>query len=713
MKTTLKIAIAISILLIMNISVSASLNKIYKGLVIIDDDDQFVSIGGSVSNASSVLFFSVKENVDRPSTGMISGVLYNSTHIRFERASGQKSVQVYWNVAEFDSSVNVIRGKNSPGKKVDNIYAIPSIDLNSSFIIPGGFTNDGATWNENHYARLRIVNSTIIGLMTSGSSIGAKDYAGWQVVTFNKSRVQRGLLNLSVNATIIDINLTTLVNLNRSFPIFSYTVSDNARSNGVVSGRMMNSTQLRLSRYSQGISGNVSWEIIELPENNTVFSGYSSFSLNEAEKNISISLKNHSKAIAFSPSGATSGLSTGEHNYTHSDVPGYGMFTFNVSNSTLLVLNRLSNDSIAKVGWFVVEFDSNASRIINATVNLTNSSINLTNSTVNVTNSTGNSTNSSLNLTNSTLNSTNSSLNLTNSTLNDTNSSINSTSNVTLNLTPSNTSNSTDNSTNATINSSVTDSEESASNSGTIPGNSRALVINGQTGLAELAKSTSEAQTKSPLQPAEVLSVLTPVQTPVAQNNPRASPLTGSVVDGAQINSAVSAEPSKGILTGLTTFVSSNSKPMLYSMTLILAIMAVYALTLFGMPQKIKSLLFRKDNVEAPKYRLNVKHVQFSKTQEPIVRRKQIREYVPEQTLELKLRPVHITTTPYNKIALPSKHAALSSSLKMSNELLKSVKETARISTNNDGEYENSLAYLNQHRKTLIEGLSKAYNAKP
>ncbi len=335
----------------------AGILQVYQGGAVVGPVDTYIPIGGVVDTTRSILFFSTREYQGSPSNGEVAATILNSTHIWFIHPAGAVPVNVTWYVAEFGRGLQVQRGLTQPAATTTYTKLAAPINETASFMVPSGYNNTGTIWGEDDLVRFRIVNSTDIELRTYGATT-AGDVAGWQVVEFNGSVVQRGLIDMPSTTRVLLVNLTTPVNLSRSFILASYGVSGTLTgANSNIISKLVNATQIEFNRNGTGISANISWEVVELPVPNTVQYGIADFDTTTTVINATLSTINVSQSVAFASSAPIAGLSMGNSSLTGDDNPGAGMFTLNITNSTnLQIMRYASGGFVSSVQWFVVNF---------------------------------------------------------------------------------------------------------------------------------------------------------------------------------------------------------------------------------------------------------------------------------------------------------------------------------------------------------------------
>ena len=326
----------------------------------------FGTISPALANASaSILFVTLRNQLNTPTEGATSCELLNTTHVRCQRDSGTASdTFVRWYVAEFSNGVSVQRGSGQmTATQSTNDSTITAVNLSNTFIIGGGYAMvGGGSFSEDDFIFLNLSSTTNIraGRHTSGS---AANNISWQVVSFSSAYVQRGNTS-TLGALVLNetVNLPTAVNRSRSFFTLSWRSSSEATADigeKMFTGRWLNDSQIEILRTNTGNTGPIIyWEAVELPEGTEVQYGIANFSNLQTAQTATLTSVNLSRSVAFA-SGSEWGQSGSQTSYAGDDVPGIALFTLNFTNSTFLNITRTpssSQSATANVTWFVIQF---------------------------------------------------------------------------------------------------------------------------------------------------------------------------------------------------------------------------------------------------------------------------------------------------------------------------------------------------------------------
>jgi len=294
----------------------ALIKEVHRDSFTFGGSDKTVSIGSKVNTSTSVLFYSVRQNTESPSNGLITGRILNPTQLQFTRVGDGDDPTIVWYVAEFKKGVRVNRGRSLPGASlIEKTVPIGgNVNLDSSFVVPGGYSNEGFIFDDDDYLRVRLINSTHVGLMVDGS-LNDDELADWQVVEFNGAFVQRGTLALS--GTSDTQTLGTAIDTDKTFLIFSYAHSGGDGVNDQnIRGEITSSTKIRFTREGSSGTARIAWEVVELPEGNSVQHDVQSFGNGTSINDVTIDPVDLDNSVAFASSAPFSGLSMGSTYYS-------------------------------------------------------------------------------------------------------------------------------------------------------------------------------------------------------------------------------------------------------------------------------------------------------------------------------------------------------------------------------------------------------------
>ncbi|MEM3370850.1 MAG: CARDB domain-containing protein [Candidatus Woesearchaeota archaeon] len=293
-----------------------------------------------VNTSRAFLLFSANVASSTPAVWEITGRILSSTQVVFERYSGTTSANISWQVIE-GSEINVQRGTASFGATQSNTtILIDSVNLNESFIIITGRTSSTTAGNANMgFFRAMFLNSTAIYI--ERATTGSTAVAEWQVVSWSGARVQSGNISFITASQSVPIEE---VNLSRSMLIFSTAVTGNTRIGAnMIFGNFTNSTTAYFSRTNAAGTAYVSWFAVELPQYYSVQAGTVSIT---ADTNVQIYPVRTEKTFHLHSASAVGATST-----TYSDA----LIRAELTNSSNLMLDKVSGTNTNYVAWFVVE----------------------------------------------------------------------------------------------------------------------------------------------------------------------------------------------------------------------------------------------------------------------------------------------------------------------------------------------------------------------
>lgn len=263
-----------------------------------------------------------------------------TNEITFTRYGSGTSATVNWE-AVTGSDFYVQRNTESFAAGTGLVtVTINSVNTSRSFIIVNGRVNSATTSNNNRgYFLARFINSTTIEI--ARGTTGTAAAASWQVVEWNNSKVYSG--NVSFTGTS-QTAATSSVNMSRAILLFGSTV---AGSTGVganmIMGNITSSNSLSFERTYASGTANVSWFVVELPQEFSVQNNSISMS---SDQNIAINKVDYNKAFHVQSWSSTGTTST---TYTNAYI------LANLTNQTNLLLNKQTTTNTHIVRSYVVD----------------------------------------------------------------------------------------------------------------------------------------------------------------------------------------------------------------------------------------------------------------------------------------------------------------------------------------------------------------------
>ncbi|MBP1738856.1 MAG: hypothetical protein H6Q48_1149 [Deltaproteobacteria bacterium] len=200
----------------------------------------------SVDTTKAFLLFGISEP-DQTSAWdyLISGQITNATTLTFARPGNNKTVTVYWYVAEFSSGVSVQRGSaNMRGKTTVN-QPITAVDTTKSFPIVSYRDSGTNNLSANCLLKSKITSATNLELALRANGDGTS-VAEWQVVTYTDASVTSGDISFATGSSI---------------------------GQDLVRGQITNGTTLTFDRSATGVALNLTWYLVQFTDGTTVQCG--------------------------------------------------------------------------------------------------------------------------------------------------------------------------------------------------------------------------------------------------------------------------------------------------------------------------------------------------------------------------------------------------------------------------------------------------------
>jgi hypothetical protein len=156
-----------------------------------------------VDITKSILVVNMRQNDDTSSGDMIRCSL-SATQVTCQRnlAASVDSTHIRYYVLEFKDGVSVQRG-SSAIVGANFTVAISPVNMSSSFMVSGGHTGGGGTFNTDEFIQLTLLNTTAVSTITAGGS----QTIDWQVVTYTNASVQRGFAVFSTGTSILNVSI--------------------------------------------------------------------------------------------------------------------------------------------------------------------------------------------------------------------------------------------------------------------------------------------------------------------------------------------------------------------------------------------------------------------------------------------------------------------------------------------------------------------------
>ena len=312
----------------------------------------------AVDTTKSFLVFNVRENINTPVDGAVTGRLASPTSVVFERNGTAGTVTIEWSVVSFTSGVTVQRGTTALGAATTNV-PIAAVDLTKSFPT-SSMRVSGLEFSHDDLVRARLTSSTNLEL-TLETYQGNNNVVDWQVIQYGDATVQSGLVSfgsgdLSRSATV------SAVDTAQSWLVSSYSGAYSVLSNigeRLVSSEVTNATTLTFDRSVSGSTVDLAWYLVEFDDATAVQQGTEPFVLSDTTNDVTITSVDPASSIAVGGHQMTGGRSP----YGSDDVPGVAWFTYDLTSSTNLRIQRDSTAATAAAPWTVVSWSADTATV--------------------------------------------------------------------------------------------------------------------------------------------------------------------------------------------------------------------------------------------------------------------------------------------------------------------------------------------------------------
>lgn len=321
----------------------------------------------SIDTTKSVLIFQTRTDSGMPGGSTVRGRLQSSTSIEFQRVTTETApIRIQWYLATFGSGVTVQRGEVAQSNTTVNV-AITSVgSMSQAFVLFSKTAASGeAEWSNDDAVAGDLTTTT--NLQFRSGLLNAAHIISWQVVRFTTAadiNVQRGsITTMTGAATSVTATLSPAVNLGKTFVLASWRTTGTGVDAGsrMLRARLTSSTQITIDRSVSGSPDDINeiwWQVIELKDASTVWSGNASFASGAPAVISPLGLPdtNIDRAVGFLSGQGGAGQSMGRSPYVASDVIGVANATVSFTNNQV-TLERTNTAATADVAWFVVQFD--------------------------------------------------------------------------------------------------------------------------------------------------------------------------------------------------------------------------------------------------------------------------------------------------------------------------------------------------------------------
>ena len=344
-------------------SKAASLKAVQSGTVVLPGAGTSVTdtLSPAVDTSKAFLVFGISGNDNSPDDMHVSGQITNGTTVTFERFGTTGNIVVHWYVAEFLSGVTVQRGTTQMpgvGNPADTNVPIALVDTTKSFPLIS-FRTNGSNFDGGDFVRAKITSGT--NLLLAAPDADTSSFVEWQVVEYADASVQTGDLFFgSGDASLPDI-LAAPVDTSKSWLIYTFDEISGWPNIGraLIRGVVTDPNTVTFDRNNTGDGFDLTWYLVEFTDATTVQHASEPFTTTELQRDVTLaSPVNPGTSLA---SGGYFGRG-GRSDYALDDDPGVGWFTFDLTSSTTLRIDRgttIGNTATGDAGWFVVDFVAN------------------------------------------------------------------------------------------------------------------------------------------------------------------------------------------------------------------------------------------------------------------------------------------------------------------------------------------------------------------
>ncbi len=321
----------------------------------------------AVDMTKSFLVFSSSTDNNATTNFQIGGEITNPTTLTFERTGNTATVNISWQVFEFESGVLVQRGsETSVARNVNVNVGINCIDLTKSFVIVSGRKSGSSLGNDDGFTA-NLTSATNLQLFIDGS--GGADYEEiyWQVIEYQGAVVKKVTATLSAGSTSTTSTITpSITNLAKAFVISNHTISTDISADNLPRTELTNASTVTYTRI--GTSGAMDFVtyVIEFTDLSSVTRGTQSFGSTITSQAVSITATSSSGVFGSGNYGRQ-----GNTDFSGDDNTGHAWFTYEITSPTNLQINRATGtsggNSSAEAPWQIVTFEDTNSGLQTST----------------------------------------------------------------------------------------------------------------------------------------------------------------------------------------------------------------------------------------------------------------------------------------------------------------------------------------------------------
>lgn len=253
--------------------------RVYRGDIEVDAADTVIyePIGGTVrlSKAFLVSYIAGTGVPSTPSKGGISGYIYNTTHLRFERLTAEEGVNVSWFVVESLGGEFIVRARNQITLgllHLSNTATISGIVDVDQCMVVGNFRSDADANTEwdSYTTRLEITNA---------NTVTAERYTTDAHTTYVRYEVMEWASDYSVYTGTFEMDDTIntqlisgsgnsddpVINTSRSILFATWEQPHEGLQCAGLNYRITNTNEVEFGHYSATYTKTITWYVVEFP----------------------------------------------------------------------------------------------------------------------------------------------------------------------------------------------------------------------------------------------------------------------------------------------------------------------------------------------------------------------------------------------------------------------------------------------------------------
>jgi len=235
-------------------------------------------IGSTINTSNAFLITYTAAPSSEPPNWMMTGHIYNETHLFFERTGSGTIAYVSWFLVENEyssdlgQSFKTQRGEITiPSTQTTINDDISEVDISRAFVLGNCRIQSGSGTGDaqDGYATFELYNSTSVRIQRASTATDRSITCRYEVVEFSeksKVKVQTGETTLSsTNPASVTVSS---FNKSSSFMYHTWDATNNGLEQVSVYGQVVDGTTLRFGRYgSTTYTNRIRWYLVEFPQN--------------------------------------------------------------------------------------------------------------------------------------------------------------------------------------------------------------------------------------------------------------------------------------------------------------------------------------------------------------------------------------------------------------------------------------------------------------